>query len=356
MRCREDGSYDIIGRTGTQVKIRGQRVELGEVEYHVREHFESAAKVVADMVIPASDSTATLVAFVLLHSSENRSAVDGPILAPPSECFRASAQAAGAALSTMLPRYLLPDLYVELTRIPLTITGKTSRKELRRVVSERTREELNAYMELRQEHRMPSTRMERILHGVFAKALDVDPSSIGIDDSFFRLGGDSIIAMQASMLCRKQKVHLTIQDLFRRRTIAELARHIRGPGGNPRPDAALEPFSLSCIQQSFLQSVPAHQRNGAAQKLFLRLEGSADVDTVRHAVSDIVERHPSLRTRFHQLDDGQWRQQFQVHSSVVFGWHAELIADTTEIPRLVTQLQRSLCIRGTGLHGGSDRM
>ncbi|KAI9038017.1 uncharacterized protein KD926_011355 [Aspergillus affinis] len=342
MRYREDGCFDYIGRTGTQVKIRGQRVELGEVEYHTRQHFEQAKTVIAEMILPKGDKNPSLVAFVCLRSSKETPAKDSPCLAPPSDAFRASALAAHASLSPILPRYMLPDLYVELNRIPLTVSGKISRKDLRQIGSEKPREELNMYLAERKETRMPQTPLQRLLHESFAKALNKDPASVGIDDNFFRLGGDSIIGMQACALCRKQKVTLTIQDIFRHRTIAELSKHIRVKDAGQAPE--LEALNVSVAQQAFLHATRPDDRSRANQHLVLRLSGSADVETVRYAVSDLVERHTSLRSRFRLDSAGQWTQHTQKHRSTAFGFRAELITDITAVPDLLAQLEANLSI------------
>ncbi|KAK1139551.1 Nonribosomal Peptide Synthase (NRPS) [Aspergillus melleus] len=341
LRYREDGCCDYIGRTGTQVKIRGQRVELGEVEYHTRQHFKHAKTVIAEMILPKGDKSPSLVAFVCLHPKD-APVKDVPYLAPPSDVFRASAQEAHASLSPILPRYMLPDLYVEMTRIPVTVSGKISRKDLRQMGGEKTREELNMYLAERKETRMPQTPLQRLLHEVFAKALNKDPASVGIDDNFFRLGGDSIIGMQACALCRKQKVTLTIQDIFRHRTIAELSKHIRIKDAGQAPE--LEALNLSAAQQAFLHSTNPDDRNRANQQLVIRLSGSADVDTVRYAVSDVVERHASLRSRFRLDSQGNWTQHTQKHGSTAFGFRAELIPDITAIPDLIAELEASLSI------------
>lgn len=343
MRYRPDGGCSYIGRTGTQVKIRGQRVELGEVEYHVGQQFGTNAKtVIAETLVAKGDDRPSLVAFILSVSPGDSQPVDAPFLGPQSDSFRISVQAASTSLSTILPRYMLPDFYVPLTQIPLTVSRKTSRKHLRELGSERTREELNEYLIIQLKCRLPSTPVECVLHGVFAVALNRDPSTIGIDDSFFQSGGDSIIAMRAIVLCRKQQIPVTIQDIFRYRTVAELAKSLSINAAGKKPEA-LEAFDLSSVQQAFLQANP-HKHNDESRKLLLRLKTRVDVDTVRYAVSDLSKRHSILRTKFERGDSGKWRQCTQEHSSATSGFRADVISDITEIPRLFAEMQATLSI------------
>lgn len=343
MRYRPDGGCSYIGRTGTQVKIRGQRVELGEVEYHVAQQFGTNAKtVIAETLVAKGDDRPSLVAFILLVSAGDSQPVGAPFLGPKSDSFRISVQAASTLLSTILPRYMLPDFYVPLTQIPLTVSRKTSRKQLRELGSERTREEFNEYLIIQQKCRLPSTPAERVLHGIFAVALNRDSSTIGIDDSFFQLGGDSIVAMRAIVLCRKQQFPVTIQDIFRYRTVAELAKSLPINAAGKKPEA-LEAFDLSSVQQAFLQANP-HKYNDESRKLLLRLKAQVDVDTVRYAVSDLSKRHSILRTKFERGDSGKWRQCTQEHSSATSGFRADLISDITEIPHLFAEMQATLDI------------
>ncbi|CAG8417545.1 unnamed protein product [Penicillium salamii] len=342
MRYRPDGGCSYIGRTGTQVKIRGQRVELGEVEYHAGQKFGIDAKaVIAETLIPKNDDRPSLVVFVLPSTSGDSTPVDGPFLAPASDGFRTSVQAVSKALSSILPRYMLPDFYVPLVQIPLTVSRKTSRKQLRELGSERTRDELNVYQVTQKQCRPPTTPLERVLNGVFAAALNKDPSTIGIDDSFFQLGGDSIIAMRAIVLCRKQKVPLTIQEMFRYKSVAEIAK------SRPSNDAAIEseafePFDLSPIQRAFMQATP-NSHNDESQTFLVRLTNQADVETVRHAVTDLTKRHPILRTKYEKGETGKWRQCVQKHTPPTV-FRADLISDNSDIPGLFSELKASLDI------------
>ncbi|CAG7916168.1 unnamed protein product [Penicillium olsonii] len=342
MRYGPDGSCSYVGRAGTQVKIRGQRVELGEVEYHVAKQFGSIAKaVIAETLIPNGDDRSSLVAFILESQTEPQSE-DSPVLGLQSERFRITVQATSTALSKLLPRYMLPDFYVPITRIPFTVSRKTSRKDLRELGSQKTREELNEYMITQSKCRLPSTPAEHVLHGIFASVLNQDPSTIGVDDSFFQLGGDSIVAMRAIMLSRKQQISLTIQDIFRYRSVAEIAKSLPIKVVNKSPEELRE-FDLSSVQQAFLQR-NSRSPNDQSQKLLLKLRTQVDVETVRYAVSDLSKRHSILRIKSTRGESGEWSQCVQEHSSAVTGFRANLISDTTEIPRLFEEMQKSLSI------------
>ncbi|EAW16453.1 putative nonribosomal peptide synthase [Aspergillus fischeri NRRL 181] len=367
MRYCDDGTCIYVGRKGTQVKIRGQRVELAEVEYNVRKSFPTTQNVIAELIVPRDDERPRLTVFLLLQSTNPLPAnpdQHDSFLAPPSEAFRAYAETVRAALAAVLPRYMVPDLYIPLTRVPLTPTGKRSRRDLRRIGSEKTLAELTSYIHVQQVALMPRSSQEILLQGIFAQVLKRDPSTISVDDSFFHIGGDSIAGMQVSALCRKKGINISMQDLFRYRTIAALAPHVPVVDGmlvcddaaidniSPKNETMTqsydhETFALSIPQEMFFAScgcVP-HQ---ASQRRVMRLTRLFDAETVRNAVVQLARWHPMLRARFtqSQTDEGtsKWQQRIAQHSPTVFAFLTIHVSSTRDIPHIVAEMQSSLHI------------
>ncbi|KAL2845894.1 hypothetical protein BJY01DRAFT_247501 [Aspergillus pseudoustus] len=367
MRYCDDGTYMYIGRKGRQVKIRGQRVELAEVEYHVKNSFPAAQKVIAELIVPRDDERPRLTVFLLLQSTHPlpaNSDQDDSFLAPPSEAFRANAEAVNAALMAVLPRYMIPDLYIPLTRVPFTLTGKTSRRHLCQIGSQETLAELTSYVHVRRVTLMPRSPQELLLQAVISQVLKRDPSTIGVDDSFFHIGGDSIAGMQVSALCRKKGIRISMQDLFRYRTIAalaplvsvvdgKLAREEAEPG-NTSPEMGTmvqsdncKSFALSMPQEMFFASCgfASHQ---SSQRRVMQLTRLIDEEIVRNAVLQLTWRHPMLRARFtqNQNDEGtsKWQQRIVPNTPTVFGFLMIHVSSTTEIPRIVAEMQSSLHI------------
>ncbi|OJJ34576.1 hypothetical protein ASPWEDRAFT_173984 [Aspergillus wentii DTO 134E9] len=217
VRYAEDGSLRYIGRKDMQVKLRGQRIELGDVEHHVGQYFEGAQDVVAEVVTPPGKKP-ILAAFIYCGGKLN-----GDFLAIPDDDFRSRAATAESKLEESVPAYMVPGVFIPLSHIPLTKTAKTDRRRLRDAAVER----LNAYTARQGEKRPPSTETESTLQHVWARVMNIEPQRIGIDDSFFRLGGDSITAMQATAQCRVNGINLSVADIFRHKTIAELAPRVK---------------------------------------------------------------------------------------------------------------------------------
>ena len=198
VKWRRDGDLEFIGRVDTQVKVRGFRVELGEVEA-VLSGLAEVGQAIA-MVREDRPGDRRLVAYV--------TSADGA---------EADPLALRGAMAAVLPDYMVPSAIVVLDRMPLTVNGKVNRAVLPEP----------AY-DLRPGGRGPRTPAEEILCGLYADILGV--AKVSIDDSFFDLGGHSLLAIQ--LVARIGKVtgkEHGVRILFEAPTVAELAERLTGP-------------------------------------------------------------------------------------------------------------------------------
>ncbi|OJI82486.1 hypothetical protein ASPTUDRAFT_66665 [Aspergillus tubingensis CBS 134.48] len=207
-----DGKLRYIGRKSTQVKIRGKRLELGEIEYRIRQTSPSVEKVIAEAAAPKGGETPIVVAF--LYSQ------DQPALLLH---FQAYVDTIKETLEKTLPDHMWPSIYLPLESVPLTRTGKTDRKALRQIISTSTRQELQDDQTPTSPAVAPVTELEIKLHQLFAEILNIESSSFGINHSFMRLGGDSISAMRLANRCSQMRYSLTMQDIVQHQTVANLA-------------------------------------------------------------------------------------------------------------------------------------
>jgi amino acid adenylation domain-containing protein len=224
-----DGLLRFIGRKDTQVKLRGQRIELGDVEHHVRECFPGARDVVAEVVKPADDERPPmLIAFVWMDRNRDEGMDD--ILIPPTDVFRTAILTAETRLHDAVPVYMVPAVFLPLVAVPLTATGKTDRRRLRERAAALSQTQIATYSDPVTAKRQPSTTAQRILQQLWAQVLNLPSNAIGADDNFFRLGGDSITAMQLAGVARKNGLFLAVTDVFRYNTLATLASRPESPG------------------------------------------------------------------------------------------------------------------------------
>ncbi|MET0399319.1 MAG: non-ribosomal peptide synthase/polyketide synthase [Longimicrobiaceae bacterium] len=271
------GELEFLGRMDAQVKLRGFRIEPGEVEATLLEAPEvrEAAVVVREDV----PGRARLVAYVV--AAEEAEPAAGELR---------------ARLLARLPEHMVPGAFVVLERLPLTVAGKVDRRAL-------PAPEPAAGAE----HAAPRTATEEVLAGIWAEVLGVE--RVGVEAGFFELGGHSLLAAQVVSRIRQLfGVEVPLRTLFEAPTVAALAGRIdalRSEGGAAAPPVAPVPrggpLPLSFAQQRlwFIQRLdPA---SGAYNMPFaLRLRGALDAAALRASIGELARRHEVLRTVFEE--------------------------------------------------------
>lgn len=308
-RYNPDGSLVYSARRDTQIKIRGQRVELGDVEYHLKLALpDNVPSVAAEAITPLGSDTAILIAFIPLSEAA------GDDVDRTRQCLDRCLHGVDECLAEQMPAYMVPSMYLAVPEIPMTTTGKTDRLRLREIGSSLTLGELtNLQPSHAAVHEAPQTAMEHRLQQLWAEVLNVDASEIGRDESFFLLGGDSILAMKVAAKSLARGVPVTVQDIFKHKTIARLAprenqprdltNESQGPGGLHDKH-----FPLSFVQQAlinFYQDKDGHSNRSS----FVRILRHQQPDGVRRAIQLLVARHSALRARFDRGGDGTWMQR-----------------------------------------------
>ncbi|HYH81956.1 MAG TPA: amino acid adenylation domain-containing protein, partial [Longimicrobium sp.] len=275
-RWRADGVVEFLGRTDFQVKVRGFRVELGEIDARLAEH-----AAVRDAVTLAREDVPGDVRLVAYYLADE--AVD--------------VQSLRAHLAERLPDHMLPAAFVRLEWLPLTPNGKVDRRAL-------PAPEGDAYAT--RAYEPPATETEIALAEIWADMLGVE--RVGRWDNFFELGGHSLRAVQiVSRVRQVLGVDVALGDIFVRPVLAEFARGMetaaRADLQAIEPADRTQPLALSFAQQRlwFLEQLGGmgstyHVANR------LRLHGELDRDALLAALDRIVARHEALRTVFHSVD------------------------------------------------------
>jgi amino acid adenylation domain-containing protein/non-ribosomal peptide synthase protein (TIGR01720 family) len=320
VRYGTDGRLYIQGRKDTQIKLRGQRIEIAELEYQARYSFPTAYDVVVDLVRTGLDRTPHLFAFVGLTKDLVQR---GHHFLVADDSFRSQSSLASVKLLERLPSYMVPSYFIPLPTLPSTPTGKVDRKKLRSMASVLTLEQLQGYRPLAGNRRMPSSARERLLQGIWARVLAVTPDMIGVDDNFFQAGGDSVNAMKVAAAARQEGLNISVADIFTHPKLSALA--VAGEA-----KAAMEfyptPFSLCPVMDRGLFCMFLHAQGvlppsshiidilpaSSAQHFFLvrrtlhhftfDLEGVLDVARLRQACETVYRRFSVLRTLFTQYD------------------------------------------------------
>ncbi|WP_157107454.1 non-ribosomal peptide synthetase, partial [Nocardia grenadensis] len=263
---------EYVGRNDFQVKVRGFRIELGEIDSALTSHdtVDFAVTVGHESVSGAM----SLASYVVPASGES---VDTSALA--------------AHVQERLPAYMVPSSIMVLDEIPLTPAGKLDRRALP-VPQFRSHT-----------FRAPVTPIEEIVAGIFAEVLGVE--RVGIDDDFFELGGNSLIATQvAARLGAALDTRVPVRTLFEASTVMALATRIESHVGEGARQALVarsrqEEIPLSLAQQR-MWFLNRYDTESAVNNIpiAIRMSGDLDVAALQVAFIDVIDRHESLRTVF----------------------------------------------------------
>ena len=279
-----DGNIEFLGRIDDLVKIRGFRVELGEVEAVLSKHpqiNQAVAKVHGESV-----REKYLVAYFVPIVGET-------ITVEQLRTF----------LTEQLPDYMIPSAFVEMESFPLTPNGKVNRRALPEPTTSRP--------ELGQTFVEPRTPIEEILAGIWRDVLGLE--QVGIYDNFFDLGGHSLLATQVIALTRKAfGIELPLLSLFESPAIAPLAQKIATASQPDRQELSLkrlpsqnEPIPISLTQLElwfFDQFYPGNSIYNLP--LVYRITGALNEKALSESLREIVRRHETLRSTF-QVKNGQ---------------------------------------------------
>jgi surfactin family lipopeptide synthetase A len=292
-----DGSLEYLGRTDRQVKVRGYRIELEEIEAVLRRY-----PGVKDCAVLARASDRVLVYFL---DNEHHSA---PPIEPVNEQKVLVAYVVSEVeldtsqvhefLTQHLPPYMAPDQFIELPSLPLTPNGKL---DVAALPNPRQKRPEQAY-------RAPKTDLDRKLCRLWQEVLGID--RVGIDDNFFALGGDSLTGVQILNRIRATMgTEVSFRTLIETPTIGQIATTIATAEQQKDVDAgSLQPsgahlagstFPLTSGQQGlwFLWKIAPHNPYYSFQGI-LGIHGTVDLSALQTALRLLVERHSVLRTRF----------------------------------------------------------
>ncbi|MGE5341852.1 MAG: amino acid adenylation domain-containing protein [Candidatus Omnitrophota bacterium] len=277
-----DGRIAFIGRKDNQVKIRGFRVEPGEIENRLLQH-DSISEAVVNVWEREGDGADTyLCAYFVCNPGQ-------PPLSSELKSY----------LSDLLPDYMVPNYFVKMERMPLTPGGKIDRKAL--TLPEIVEINRSAYV-------APRNGIEMKLQNIWRDVLKY-PASISINDDFFELGGHSLKAtVLAARIQKAFHVNVPLTEIFKSSTIRRLAAYIQGAKKENyeaiEPTEKKEYYTLSASQKRIYILHRMDEQGTAYNMSFVfLLEGEPDPTHLEATFQRIINRHESLRTSFHIVND-----------------------------------------------------
>jgi amino acid adenylation domain-containing protein len=287
-RWRPAGTLEFLGRIDSQVKVRGFRVEPGEIETALLEH--PGVREAAVLAQRDGSGSQRLVAYVVLHPADP---------AEPSELSDPK-PALAASLRGRLPEFMLPAAWVFLPSLPLTANGKVDRQALAKLRPERSAARADGAAPA------PRTPAEELVARIFAEVLELE--RVEPDEDFFELGGHSLLATQVSSRVRAASgLELPVRMVFEEPTVAGLAAWLErsAPGTAGERIARVpreEPLVLSFAQQRlwFLDQLePGNTVYNIPAAV--ELAGPLDAGAMTAAFGEVVRRHEVLRTTFREV-------------------------------------------------------
>ncbi|XPS72575.1 hypothetical protein M3J07_004727 [Ascochyta lentis] len=331
VRHAEDGSLVFLGRKNTQqVKIRGQRVELGEIQHHL-----DALPVLslALVLVPGKGLLqGRLVVVTSMAETDTCDATEELQLVQMSPTWtdeQAASMAESLAtirssLAGNLPGYMVPDQWLVVRRLPLQTSYKTDRRRIQLWVEHLDAESVQAAQQVRNIKCAQGTELEETIRRIWMDVLNgpsTHQKSIGLGDSFFTIGGDSISAMQVMRRCRQEGLPITTQDVLKSQTITSLAssvelrtQTVRQQVDHPieQMDPVIDPALLPIdagiayvarctpLQQNMWHAFHTHPCSPYLYTTLVELhaESALDPGVLIQAWQSVVDRHAILPTVF----------------------------------------------------------
>ncbi|MFG2285699.1 amino acid adenylation domain-containing protein [Streptomyces sp. NPDC048595] len=275
-RWRADGTLEYLGRADQQVKVRGHRIELGEIEAVLAQHPDVAQAAAATR-----------------QDKQGGQHLTG--YAVPRPGARPDVVGLRDFVAARLPAYMVPSAFLLVERLELTPNGKLDRKAL-------PEPDFAALTT----SRGPDTAAETVLCEVFAEVLGL--TAVGVDDSFFELGGDSITSIQLVSGARRAGLALSVRDIFEHKTIAALAAAVTAGASAQAERAVSLPGTGAVPATPIIHWL--RERGGPigrfGQSVVLRVPAGLERAHLVGALRAVLDHHDALRATLLRADDGQW--------------------------------------------------
>jgi amino acid adenylation domain-containing protein len=286
VRWLPDGSLEYIGRNDGQVKIRGFRIEPTEIE-QVLTQTEGIKQ--ACVLVKERETESGSVKYLVAYYCSADNTMTNTLLSD--------------RLALVLPEYMRPDFFVKMEAFPLTVNGKLDKKALPEPDFTTGGDGFVP----------PSSEIETTACKIWSKLIGLP--SVGMNDNFFKIGGNSILAIQVSHRMSKELgMDIKVADIFNYKTIAQILEHNNGKATLHIPRVAANTAALSFAQER-LWFIEQYEKGTSAYHMpaLYELYGDTDIEAVKHAIRQIVQRHEVLRSTIEQSPENGHGMQ-RVHT------------------------------------------
>ncbi|KAL8972247.1 MAG: hypothetical protein Q9183_000648, partial [Haloplaca sp. 2 TL-2023] len=396
VRYNSNGEIVYVARKDTQIKLNGLRIELGDIEHHVKQKLPENVQSAVELVAPPGKRR-TLAAFFCSPNHQEIESASTPkhpsdgdtghlqedtLILPISEADTELCRSLKADLAGSLPAYMIPTLFVPLARMPWTASGKLDRVRLCKEFTRLTAEQIAPFkLATTSNKRMPATEMERRLQTLWEQVLGLKPGATSSVDSFFVLGGDSVQAMRLVTQAREQHISLSVLDIFRKPVLSDMASACSLVEEDDQ--IALRPFGLlanagkldevldeavaqcdikrdqladaypcSALQEALI-TLSIKQPGAYVANNVFRLSEAVNVNTLKRAWQRSVDDMEILRTRIVHTSMSTFVQL--VLKEVQIQWHESTsVEDASKTTIQITEDRASPLLRFTLVQGPSQ--
>ncbi|MCY8308650.1 amino acid adenylation domain-containing protein [Bacillus vallismortis] len=308
-----NGELEYVGRIDAQVKVRGHRIELGEIQAALLQ----LPIVKEAAVITRTDEQGQAAIYAYMVTKDQQAANESDVR---------------AFLKTKLPDFMLPARFIQIDRIPLTVNGKLDQKAL-------PEPEKNAYPA---DDISPSNEIEKVMADIWEELLDV--GELGVSANFFELGGDSIKALQVCARLKQRGFETTVREMFEHQTLGELSARVRTAVHVIDQGPVEGEINWTPVQQWFFsQSLETHHFN---QSVMLYRNERFDEIALRKVLKSLVIHHDALRIvcryedgRLIQMNRGIDLQDEELYALELFDVKGNLTETRNTIEEAASQMQ-----------------
>ncbi|MCB9096303.1 MAG: amino acid adenylation domain-containing protein [Arcobacter sp.] len=307
-RYFSNGNIEFLGRADSQVKIRGYRIELGEIETSIREYENISDCVAVAQEVELGDKR--LIAYLIPKDKElfNKKALCKS--SSDEEFYILSGndnlkEEVKESLLKRLPEYMVPSYFVFLNKKPVTRNGKIDYKSLPSIESLIGKNE--SYL-------APRNELEKEICVIWSEILGIAEEKIGINDNFFKLGGNSILAIKlVTKLNKHFKAHISAATLFKNNLPSSLSSYLQANSHNkiliPKFDIVPYGYKLSFAQERlwFIENYEGGT-NAYNVPMFFKVNEEANVNALKKSIISIINKHDILRTVIVEDENGDTYQ------------------------------------------------
>jgi amino acid adenylation domain-containing protein/non-ribosomal peptide synthase protein (TIGR01720 family) len=344
VRYNADGSLRYLGRGDNQIKLHGQRIELAEIETNI---LHNASVQAALAMLPRKGRCANKIVALLSFQGQNAGRREIRVLEGAArEAATAQMSRVHEHLSSLLPEYMVPTLWLALESLPLNTSGKIDRARLLKWVEgmdEELYQEALSALDNDSAETMVTTDLDMALQAAIAKTLNLSEFKLSMGKSFVRLGGDSITAMQLVARCRAEGILIKVHDVLQSPSIGQLvlaARRLDKTETQHYEEVVDQWFDLSPMQM-FYFTLAGQEVNHTNQSLFLRLVQEASITDLNGVIESVVRKHSMLRSRFGR-DEGVWKQRITTDVTGSYRFQAHDVDSRADIAARMVSSQAAI--------------